>query len=162
MEEYVSEALVLTKDPRGSATPATGFLRNGSERSSGKTTSSRRITSKLAGHLEPGTIANVRFIEKGWRADRGRAEIIPRRNLAPRTSACSRTFCPTCRRSRNYGMTLRRNRSRGTMFSGRSAGTRVALSARSAGGKRRGFLCRARNFSAMPVFQKWGRIRYHI
>jgi recombinational DNA repair protein (RecF pathway) len=31
----------------------------------GRAKSSRRITSKLAGHLEPGTVAKVRFIEKG-------------------------------------------------------------------------------------------------
>ncbi|MGB7958082.1 MAG: recombination protein O N-terminal domain-containing protein [Minisyncoccia bacterium] len=65
MEEYVSKALVLTKDPRGERDARYGLFTERFGKVMGKTTSSRSIKSKLAGHLEPGTIANVRFIEKG-------------------------------------------------------------------------------------------------
>jgi recombinational DNA repair protein (RecF pathway) len=65
MEEYVSNALVLTKAPRGELDARYVLFTERFGKMAGKTTSSRRITSKLAGHLEPGTIASVRFIETG-------------------------------------------------------------------------------------------------
>ena len=64
MEEYVSKALVLTKEPRGECNAQYTLFTEQFGRIAGRTKSSRRITSKLAGHLEPGTVARVRFIEK--------------------------------------------------------------------------------------------------
>ncbi len=64
MEEYVTSALVLTKEPRGERDARYALFTERFGKIAGRTKSSRRITSKLAGHLEPGTITNVRFIEK--------------------------------------------------------------------------------------------------
>jgi len=65
MEEYVTDAIVLKK---GSSGECDGRYTLFSERFGkifAKAKSSRLITSKLAGHLEPGTVAKVRFIDKG-------------------------------------------------------------------------------------------------
>jgi recombinational DNA repair protein (RecF pathway) len=65
MEEYVSDAVVLAKEPRGEKDARYTLFTKQFGKIAGRTKSSRRITSKLAGHLEPGTVAQVRFIEKG-------------------------------------------------------------------------------------------------
>jgi recombinational DNA repair protein (RecF pathway) len=65
MEEYVSDAIVLKKEPSGEFDARYALFTKRFGKISGKTTSSRKITSKLAGHLEPGTFAKVRFVEKG-------------------------------------------------------------------------------------------------
>ena len=65
MEEYVSDAIIFTKEPVGERDARYVLFTERFGKMAGKTTSSRRITSKLAGHLEPGTIAKVRFVEKG-------------------------------------------------------------------------------------------------
>ncbi len=63
MQEYVSDAVVLRKDPQGDLDGRYVFLTERFGKVAAKAKSSRKITSKLASHLEPGTIAKVRFIE---------------------------------------------------------------------------------------------------
>jgi recombinational DNA repair protein (RecF pathway) len=65
LEEYVTDALVLTKEPAREYDSRYTFFAERFGKISAKAISSRRITSKLAGHLEPGTMARVRFIDKG-------------------------------------------------------------------------------------------------
>lgn len=65
MQEYVTRAVVLDKVARGGDADARYFLfteRFGKIAVRAK--SSRKIVSKLAGHLEPGTLAAVRIIEQ--------------------------------------------------------------------------------------------------
>jgi recombinational DNA repair protein (RecF pathway) len=64
MEEYVSNALVLGKYPVGERDARYALFTERFGKMAGRTTSSRKITSKLAGHLEPGTVSKVRFVEK--------------------------------------------------------------------------------------------------
>ncbi len=64
MREYVTEALVLGKEPLRAADGRYHFFTRRFGKMAGKATSSRKITSKLAGHLEPGSFANVRFVER--------------------------------------------------------------------------------------------------
>jgi recombinational DNA repair protein (RecF pathway) len=63
MEEYVSEAIVLTKDPVGERDARYAIFTERFGKMAGRTTSSRKITSKLAGHLEPGVVTKIRFVE---------------------------------------------------------------------------------------------------
>jgi len=64
MQEYVSEAIVLKKQPLGDRDSRhTQFTRRFGKRVA-KAKSARKITSKLAGHLEPGNVVRVRLIEK--------------------------------------------------------------------------------------------------
>ena len=65
MEEYVTDAIVLTKEPAGKSDARYQLFTERFGKISAKTKSSRLIKSKLAGHLEPGTVAKVRFIDKG-------------------------------------------------------------------------------------------------
>jgi len=65
MEEYVTDAVVLTKEPTGEYDTRYVLFTERFGKIAAKAKSSRRITSKLAGHLEPGTLAKVRFIDKG-------------------------------------------------------------------------------------------------
>ena len=65
MQEYVSEAIVLNKFPVREFDARYYFFTKRFGKMSGKATSARKITSKLAGHLEPGTLVHVRFVEKG-------------------------------------------------------------------------------------------------
>ncbi len=64
MREYVSEAVVLGKEPLRDLDGRYFFFTKRFGKVTGKATSARKITSKLAGHLEPGTLAQVRFIER--------------------------------------------------------------------------------------------------
>ncbi len=64
MLEYVTDALVLSKEPYKDFDARYVFFTRRFGKISGKATSVRKITSKLAGHLEPGTLAQVRFVEK--------------------------------------------------------------------------------------------------
>ena len=64
MEEYVSNAIVLAKYPVGERDARYTIFTERFGKMAGRTTSSRKITSKLAGHLEPGTVLKVRFVEK--------------------------------------------------------------------------------------------------
>jgi recombinational DNA repair protein (RecF pathway) len=64
MQEYVSEGIVLNKEPVRDFDGRYAVFTKRFGKVIGKTTSSRKITSKLAGHLEPGTLSKVRFVEK--------------------------------------------------------------------------------------------------
>lgn len=63
MEEYVTDAIVLRKDPRGDLDGRYTLFTKRFGKIAGRATSSRKIISKLAPHLEPGTFAKVRFVE---------------------------------------------------------------------------------------------------
>jgi Recombination protein O N terminal len=64
MQEYVTDAVVLTKRPSGEFDARYTLLTKKFGKMTGRAKSSRKITSKLAGHLEPGSVIKVRFIEK--------------------------------------------------------------------------------------------------
>lgn len=63
MQEYVTDAIVLKKDPLGDLDGRYTLFTKRFGKILGKAKSSRKITSKLAPHLEPGIVAKVRFIE---------------------------------------------------------------------------------------------------
>ncbi|HUC01756.1 MAG TPA: recombination protein O N-terminal domain-containing protein [Candidatus Paceibacterota bacterium] len=63
MQEYVTDAIVLRKDPLGDQDGRYALFTKRFGRIVAKAKSSRKITSKLAPHLEPGMVAKVRFIE---------------------------------------------------------------------------------------------------
>jgi recombinational DNA repair protein (RecF pathway) len=65
MQEYVTQAVVLGKEPVREKDVRYSFFTKRFGKVVGKATSARKITSKLAGHLEPGTLATVRLVEKG-------------------------------------------------------------------------------------------------
>jgi recombinational DNA repair protein (RecF pathway) len=63
MQEYVTDAIVLKKDALGDLDGRYTLFTRRFGRIMAKAKSSRKITSKLAPHLEPGIVAKVRFIE---------------------------------------------------------------------------------------------------
>jgi recombinational DNA repair protein (RecF pathway) len=63
MQEYVTDAFVLKKDPLGDLDGRYTLFTKRFGKIMAKAKSSRKITSKLAPHLEPGIVAKVRFIE---------------------------------------------------------------------------------------------------
>jgi recombinational DNA repair protein (RecF pathway) len=64
MQEYVTRAVVLDKQTRGGHADARySFFTERYGKVVARAVSSRKITSKLAGHLEPGTFAAMRIIE---------------------------------------------------------------------------------------------------
>lgn len=63
MHEYVTKAVVLDKATRNDADARYSFFTERFGKIAAKATSSRKIVSRLAGHLEPGTVAAVRIIE---------------------------------------------------------------------------------------------------
>jgi recombinational DNA repair protein (RecF pathway) len=68
MREYVVDAIVLKKDPLGDFDSRYTFFTKRFGKIVARAKSSRKITSKLAPHLEPGTMAKVRLTEtKGVR-----------------------------------------------------------------------------------------------
>lgn len=71
MREYVTEAIVLHKEPVRDLDARYSFFTKRYGKVVGKATSSRKITSKLAGHLEPGTIATIRFVERNGSSGSG-------------------------------------------------------------------------------------------
>lgn len=64
MQEYVTEAVVLRKEPLRDFDARYSFFTKRFGKIVGKATSARKITSKLAGHLEPGSFVKVRFVER--------------------------------------------------------------------------------------------------
>jgi recombinational DNA repair protein (RecF pathway) len=65
MQEYVTRAVVLDKETRGGHADARySFFTERYGKIRARATSSRKIVSKLAGHLEPGTLASVRIVEQ--------------------------------------------------------------------------------------------------
>ena len=63
MQEYVTDAIVLKKDPLGDLDGRYTLFTTRFGKIIAKAKSSRKITSKLASHLEPGIVTKVRFIE---------------------------------------------------------------------------------------------------
>lgn len=63
MREYVTDAVVLEKTPLRDFDARYSFTKRFGK-IAGKATSARKVTSKLAGHLEPGTLTQVRFVER--------------------------------------------------------------------------------------------------
>src|ERR1700734_991038 len=64
MQEYVTRAVVLDKEPRNNQDARYFLFTERYGKIAVRAKSSRKIVSKLAGHLEPGTIASVRVIEQ--------------------------------------------------------------------------------------------------
>jgi recombinational DNA repair protein (RecF pathway) len=64
MQEYVTDAIVLLKQPSGEQDGRYSFFTKRFGKIIGRAKSSRKITSKLASHLEPGNLLKVRFIEQ--------------------------------------------------------------------------------------------------
>lgn len=64
MREYVTDALVLAKEPLRDLDGRYFFFTKKFGKVVGKATSSRKITSKLAGHLEPGSFVRARFVDR--------------------------------------------------------------------------------------------------
>jgi recombinational DNA repair protein (RecF pathway) len=68
MREYVTLAVVLDKEPVGEKDSRVQVFTERYGKLIGRATSARKITSKLAAHLEPGTITKLRLVEqKGLR-----------------------------------------------------------------------------------------------
>ncbi len=65
MQEYFSEAIVLDREPVRDLDDRFSLFTKKFGKLVAKAKSSRKITSKLSGHLEPGSLVLVRFIEKG-------------------------------------------------------------------------------------------------
>ncbi len=63
MQEYVADAIVLRKDPSGDLNGRYTLFTKQFGKVVGRATSSRKITSKLAPHLEPGILSKIRFVE---------------------------------------------------------------------------------------------------
>jgi recombinational DNA repair protein (RecF pathway) len=63
MQEYVSNAVILRKEPMGDIDARYVLFTERFGKVIAKAKSSRKVTSKLAPHLEPGTLSKVRFIE---------------------------------------------------------------------------------------------------
>jgi recombinational DNA repair protein (RecF pathway) len=63
MQEYITDAIILKKDPLGDIDGRYTLFTKRFGKIIGKSKSSRKITSKLAPHLEPGFVSKVRFIE---------------------------------------------------------------------------------------------------
>ena len=63
MREYVTEAIVLEREPHGEFDARVTFWSRDFGRMRGRATSLRKITSKLSAHLEPGLVSQVRLVE---------------------------------------------------------------------------------------------------
>lgn len=64
MREYITDAVVLHKEPNGDFDHRIILFTKQFGKLAAKSKSARKITSKLSGHLEPGTLAAVRLVEK--------------------------------------------------------------------------------------------------
>lgn len=64
MQEHYTEALVLDKEDLGDYDSRVFLYSKDLGKVSAKATSVRKITSKLAAHLEPGNLINVRLVQK--------------------------------------------------------------------------------------------------
>lgn len=65
MQEFVSDAVVLAKEDRNDLDHTISVFTKRYGKIRGKTKSTKKITSKLSGHLEAGNLVKVRFVEKG-------------------------------------------------------------------------------------------------
>ena len=75
MQEYVTDALVLKKEPLRDFDARYFFFTKKFGKMKGRATSARKITSKLAGHLEPGTLVTARFVERNGGNGNGGVQI---------------------------------------------------------------------------------------
>jgi recombinational DNA repair protein (RecF pathway) len=64
MREYAITAVVLAKDHSGEQDNLVTLFSESEGKTVAKTKSTRKITSKLAGHIEPGSIIHGRIVEK--------------------------------------------------------------------------------------------------
>ncbi len=89
MVEHYTKALVLDKEDLGDLDSRVYLYCKGIGKVSAKVKSARKITSKLAGHLEPGNFVDIRLIELGGfqAVDALSAGSLPR---APRTMTALR------------------------------------------------------------------------
>lgn len=67
MQEYSSEAIVLSREPSGDLDLRASFFTKRYGKLYAKAKSARKITSKLSGHLNVGNLVQARFVEKGGR-----------------------------------------------------------------------------------------------
>ncbi|MDO8574288.1 MAG: recombination protein O N-terminal domain-containing protein, partial [bacterium] len=63
-EYYFNEAIVLDREPSGETDNRFSIYAKGFGKIVARGKSTRKITSKLSGHLEPGNLVKVRLIEK--------------------------------------------------------------------------------------------------
>src|SRR3989344_9634613 len=64
MREYFTSGIVLDREPRNELDEAITIYTKNLGKVQAFTKSSRKITSKLSGHLTPGRLANIRFVER--------------------------------------------------------------------------------------------------
>ncbi len=64
MQEYLSEAVVLSAMPNGDMDTRVSLFTKRFGKLKAKAKSARKITSKLAPHLQPGNVVRVRIVEK--------------------------------------------------------------------------------------------------
>lgn len=64
MLEYVSEAVVLDREENGNLDAVLSIFTKKFGKLHAKAKSARKITSKLASHLEPGNLSQLRLVEK--------------------------------------------------------------------------------------------------
>ncbi len=64
MQEYITEALVLDREPVGELDFRISFFTRKFGKLVAKAKSARKVTSKLSGHLLPGNLADIRLVEK--------------------------------------------------------------------------------------------------
>jgi recombinational DNA repair protein (RecF pathway) len=64
MHEYVAQAVILDREPLRDHDSRVSFFTEKFGKLIGKATSARKITSKLAAHLEPGSLVHLRFVEQ--------------------------------------------------------------------------------------------------
>ena len=64
MREYFTPGIVLDREPRNELDEAIIIYTKDLGKVRAFTKSSRKITSKLSGHLTPGRLANIRFVER--------------------------------------------------------------------------------------------------
>ena len=64
MQEYLSEAVILDREPAGDLDVRLSVFTKRFGKFVVKAKSARRITSKLAGHLQPGNLVDARIVEK--------------------------------------------------------------------------------------------------
>ncbi len=65
MQEYVSDAVVCDVETNGDLDTRVTFFTKHFGKFAAKAKSARKITSKLAPHLQPGNLIRARFVEKG-------------------------------------------------------------------------------------------------
>ena len=75
MTEYVMDAVVLGKEPTGDYDMTVTLFTETLGKVSARATSARKITSKLAAHVEPGLLTTVRLTAKNGRTNGSRFQL---------------------------------------------------------------------------------------